>query len=199
MKRFLFLFAAAFLLPSFAFASAQIGKPAPAFKAVDIEGKAQSIAQYKGKIVVLEWNNPECPFVHKFYDGGAMQKFQADAIEKGVVWLTINSGAKGKQGYINARQAKEMLAARKSSPSAYILDPEGKIGQLYGAKTTPHMFVIDAKGNLAYAGAIDDKPGTDAGDIDSATNYVNAAIDALLAGKSVEKASTTAYGCGVKY
>jgi peroxiredoxin len=179
--------------------AAEVGKPAPAFAAKDINGAEQSIAQYAGKIVVLEWNNPGCPFVKKHYESDNMQKLQQYAKDKGVVWFTINSGAEGKQGHMNAEQAKEYVSKVSAQPAAYILDREGKIGHLYEAKTTPHMFVIDASGNLAYNGAIDDKSSTDKDDIKTAKNYVRVAIDSLLAGKKVETAQTQAYGCSVKY
>jgi hypothetical protein len=198
MKKIIAL-ALSLLVAAPAWAAPKIGEPAPEFSAQDISGAAQSLAQYKGKVVVLEWNNPGCPFVKKFYDGGRMQKFQADAVAKGVVWLVVNSSAAGKQGSMTADEAKAQLATWKSTPTAYILDPEGKIGKLYEAKTTPHMYVVDKDGKLAYMGAIDDKPSTDAKDIDGAKNYVFAALDAIAAGKPVENASTTAYGCNVKY
>ena len=186
------------LLATAAYA-AEIGKPAPAFSAKDIAGKTQSIAQYKGKIVVLEWNNPDCPFVHKQYDSGNMQALQKYATEKGVVWLSIDSAGAGKQGNMTPAEAKEHIAQVKGHPSAYILDAEGTIGRLYDAKTTPHMFVIDKTGNLAYQGAIDDKPSADMEDIAIAKNYVRAAIDAVAAGKAPEVAETRSYGCSVKY
>ena len=180
-------------------AAVEVGKAAPDFTATAISGKEVTLSGYKGKIVVLEWNNPDCPFVKKFYDVGAMQKYQADATAKDVVWLSINSSAEGKQGHLDTASAKASLTEKKAAPSEYILDPKGEIGHLYGAKTTPHMFVIDKEGTLAYAGAIDDKRTPSSGDIEGAKNYVSAAIDALTAGKEVEVASTQAYGCSVKY
>jgi len=180
-------------------AAAEIGKPAPAFDVKDINGREQTLAQYKGKIVVLEWNNPECPFVRKHYGSGNMQKLQHYALGKGVVWLSIDSGAPGKEGSMDAGQAKAEIAKAGAQETAYILDPQGTLGRLYGAKATPHMFVVDAKGNLAYEGAIDDKPTPDPDDIKTADNYVKDAIDALLAGKPVAVAQTRAYGCSVKY
>ena len=197
-KHVLYTATALACISSYAFA-AETGKPAPAFEVKDIAGKTQSIAKYKGKIVVLEWNNPDCPFVHKQYDSGNMQALQKYATEKGVVWLSVDSGGVGKQGNMTPEQAKEHVAEVKASPSAYILDPEGTLGKLYGAKTTPHMFVIDKNGVLAYQGAIDDKPSADLEDIATAKNYVRAAIDALAAGKSPEVGETRSYGCSVKY
>ena len=174
-------------------------KQAPDFSAADIEGKPVQLSALKGKIVVLEWNNPGCPFVRKFYGAGAMQQLQQDAAAKGVVWLTVNSSAPGKQGNMDAGAAKAYVAEQKAAPAHYILDPEGKIGNLYGAKTTPHMFVIDAAGNLAYAGAMDDKPSPNPDVLAGAHNYVMAAIADLQAGKPVALESTQAYGCNVKY
>lgn len=181
-------------------AAAIVGEAAPDFTAADIKGVSHTLSAHKGKIVVLEWNNPECPFVKKFYDAGAMQKFQKDAAAKGVVWLSINSSAAGKQGNLTNETAASLLAESKAEPAAYILDADGAIGKLYGAKTTPHMFVIDKEGKLAYAGAIDDKASTDSADIEGARNYVNLAIEALVNGSGkLDVPQTTAYGCGVKY
>jgi len=191
--------AAGILSASTAFAAPEIGKPAPDFSAADISGKPVSLAAFKGRLVVLEWNNPECPFVKKHYDSGNMQKLQSEAVAKEVVWLTVNSSAAGKQGNLTAATAGEYVQKQKASPAHYILDPEGKIGTLYEAKTTPHMFVIDKTGTLAYMGAIDDKPSTQAADIPDATNYVLAALDSLAAGKPVTVTATQAYGCNIKY
>lgn len=179
--------------------AADIGKPAPAFDVKDINGQEQSPGEYKGKVVVIEWNNPSCPFVKKHYGSGNMQALQEYALAKGVIWLTVNSGAPGKEGYMDATAAKAKITEVGAHETAYILDPDGTIGKLYGAKATPHMFVIDTTGNLAYAGAIDNKPTPDPEDIKSADNYVRDAINALLAGKQVEVAHTQAYGCSVKY
>lgn len=184
---------------AFSAQAAEVGKPAPAFAVKDIAGREQSLAAYKGKVVVLEWNNPGCPFVHKHYDSGNMQSLQGDAKKRGIVWLTVNSGAEGRQGNMTPQQAREWLSKEKAHPTAYILDPEGTLGRLYGATATPHMFVIDAKGVLAYAGAIDDIPSFDKADIKTAHNFVKAAVDSLLAGRPVEVASTKVYGCSVKY
>ena len=199
MRR-VFTFLAAAMLASSAFA-ASVSKPAPSFSGVDvISSKEISLAQFKGKTVVLEWNNFDCPFVKKFYGSDTMQKLQAAAVKDGVVWITVNSSAAGKEGYLaDAAAAKTAIAAHKSNASHYLLDPTGVIGKLYGAKTTPHMFVIDAKGTLVYAGAMDDKPSTDAADIAGATNYVSAALADLKAGRPVQTPATQAYGCFVKY
>jgi peroxiredoxin len=179
-------------------AQAAVGQPAPAFSAVDTQGKTQALDQYKGKRVVLEWTNHDCPFVTKHY-GGNMQKLQKDYTGKGVVWLTIISSAPGKQGHVSPAQADQLTKERGAAPSAVLLDPEGKVGRAYGAKTTPHMYVIDPSGKLVYAGAIDDTPSTDPADLATARNYVTAALDAALAGKPVATTTSTPYGCSVKY
>lgn len=199
MKHFLLSVFSLLMLAATPAHAIEVGKPAPDFKAKDITGAEQSLSAYKDKIVVLEWHNPGCPFVHKHYDGGNMQSVQKYAAEKGVVWISINSSAEGKEGHLTPEAAKEVLAKDKASPNAYILDPEGTIGHLYGAKTTPHMFVIGKDGVLAYEGAIDDKPTANPDDNATAKNYVKEAIDALVAGKPVETPQTRAYGCSVKY
>ena len=198
MKKILLTFLALFAATS-ANAEVQIGKAAPDFSAASASGKTLKLSDYKGKIVVLEWTNPGCPFVKKFYGAGEMQKLQAAATQKGIVWLSINSSAEGHEGYVVAESANAFIAERKAKASEYLLDSAGTIGHLYGAKTTPHMFVIDKEGVLAYAGAIDDKPTPHAADIAGAHNYVSAALDALLASKKVETPTTQAYGCPVKY
>ena len=187
------------LAPLNANAAPAIGQPAPDFTAMAVDGAKVKPSDYVGKVVVVEWNNPGCPFVHKHYDGGNMQALQAYATGKGVVWLAINSGGPGREGNMTNAEAKEFISAQKLVVTHYILDPEGNIGRLYGAKSTPHMFVIDAKGNIAYMGAIDDKPTPDPQSLKGADNYVRDAIDALLAGKPVAVASTQSYGCSVKY
>ena len=179
--------------------TAELGKAAPAFTAADASGASRSLSEFAGKIVVLEWNNPECPFVKKHYSSGNMQALQKELTGKGVVWVSINSGAAGKRGALDGAGAKAMLTEKGSSPSAYLLDADGKIGKAYGAKTTPHMYVIDAKGVLVYAGGIDDKATSNADDVKGAKNYVRQAVDELLAGKPVSMASTQPYGCSVKY
>jgi hypothetical protein len=172
----------------------QIGQPAPALD------QAHPLSNYKGKILVLEWVNKGCPFVKKHYGSGNMQALQKKYKEKGVAWVGVVSSAKGKEGYFkNAAQAAAWQKEQGALQDALILDPDGEIGQRYGAKATPHMFVIDAQGKLAYKGAIDDKPSADPGDIKSAKNYVAQALDALLAGKRPAVPETKAYGCSVKY
>lgn len=176
-----------------------VGQPAPAFSATDLNGKTRSLAEFMGKYVVLEWHNQDCPFVQKHYESGNMQKLQQELTGKGTVWLTIISSAPGKQGHVTVEEEKAYLAAQKAAPTDVLFDPEGTVGKAYGAKTTPHMYVIDDKGILVYAGAIDDNPSSDAADAATAKNYVRAAFDEASAGKRVTTASSAPYGCGVKY
>jgi peroxiredoxin len=187
------------LAPSLARAAARVGQPAPAFTLNDVDGKPHSLAADQGKIVVLEWFNYDCPFTRKHYDSGNMQALQKKYTGKGIAWLSINSSAPGKQGNYPADKMKQLAAARGAAPTAVLLDPDGAVGTSYGAKTTPHMFVIDRAGVLVYDGAIDDRPSTDQADVQGARNYVTLALDELLAGKPVSTASTTPYGCSVKY
>jgi len=177
----------------------KVGQPAPAFTATGLNGTTRSLSEFKGKYVVLEWHNQGCPFVKKHYDSGNMQRLQKELTGKGVVWLSIISSAPGAQGYVTAEQEKEFLSDTLATPTDVLFDPEGTVGRAYGAKTTPHMFVIDDKGILVYAGAIDDKPSSNAADAATAKNYVRAAYDEASAGKPVSTASTAPYGCGVKY
>lgn len=179
----------------------KIGDTIPATSFADITGKTHNLADFKGKIVVLEWTNPNCPFVKKFYDKGDMPRIQTENLAKNnVVWIAINSSAEGKEGFFaDNAQAQKIVAEKGFKGTAYVRDPSGALGKQFGAKTTPHMFVIDATGKLAYQGAIDSVKSFDQADIAKATNYVSAAVDALLAGKAVETASTESYGCSVKY
>lgn len=179
---------------------AEVGKPAPAFTLPGADGKEHSpIAEAKGKIVVLEWTNPGCPFVQKFYNPKEMQKLQKEMKEKGVVWYRINSSAEGKEGHQTAEQAAKYDKAGGVEAVATLLDHDGKVGRLYGAKTTPHLFIIDTKGTLVYDGAIDDMATPRSSDIPLAKNYVRQAVDELLAGKPVSNPTTKPYGCSVKY
>lgn len=188
-------------LPGMAIAreGAQPGKPAPDFTATDSKGNTVSLSSFKGRTVVLEWNNPECPYVRKHYGSGAMQALQKDATASGVVWLTINSGAPGLQGHLKGLEAEQMLAEQKAAPTAYLLDADGIVGRAYGATVTPHMFVIRKDGILAYQGAIDDKPSSNPADIATARPHTREALAALAAGKAVAPASTRPYGCTIKY
>ncbi len=179
--------------------TAAIDEKAPAFSLTGIDGKTYSLADYKGKYVVLEWNNFDCPFVKKFYTPGKMQSLQKEYTDKGVVWLTVCSSADGKQGYYDSEALKGMAAERKMASTAYLRDIDGKVGKLYGAKTTPHMFVINPEGVLIYVGAIDDKPSSNSDDIVTANNYVTTSLNLAMSGKPLEVKSTESYGCGVKY
>ncbi|HEV2840819.1 MAG TPA: thioredoxin family protein [Chthoniobacterales bacterium] len=183
----------------FAADSPATGAAAPDFSVSDSKGKTQSVSQYKGKTVVLEWFNPGCPFVVKHYGSGNMQKLQEEFTGKGVVWLTINSSAPGKEGHQTADEANAKMTEWKIKSTALLLDPDGKAGQTYGAKNTPHMFVISPEGKVVYQGAIDSKPSSKPEDIASSTNYVKVALDESMAGKPVSNASTKPHGCSVKY
>ena len=197
---FLAVFSSFFISHS-AFAEAKSRAAAPEFSATDsLSGKLISLSNFKGKLVVLEWTNPQCPFVHKFYSVGAMQQLQQNATKKGVVWISINSSAKGKEGFLKTdADAATWHSEQKAKSTYYVRDTNGSIGKLYGAKTTPHMFVIDAGGMIAYAGAMDDKPTADTADIATAQNYVTTALASLTEGKPVTTAQTKPYGCSVKY
>jgi peroxiredoxin len=204
MMNHLFPIAAALVLAACApeapaLAAPPIGSQAPNFQLPDSNGKPVTLGQYKGKVVVLEWNNPGCPYVKKHYESGNMQRTQAAARKGGIVWLSINSGAPGNQGHMNGAQAKAFVAAQKAQPTAYLLDPQGVTGKRYGAVTTPHMYIIDKTGKLVYAGGIDNKATADKGDIASARNHVLAALGELKAGKPISVATSRPYGCSVKY
>ncbi len=177
----------------------KVGESAPPFTLTDTHGVEHRLSDYAGKVVVLEWLNHDCPFVKKHYDSGNMPELQKGYTAKGVVWLSINSSAPGKQGNYPPEKANELTQQKGGAATAVLLDPDGTVGRAYGAKTTPHMYVIDQKGVLRYAGAIDSIPSTDRADISRATSYVAAALDAVLAGKEVETKATQAYGCSVKY
>lgn len=182
-----------------ALAAPVVGQPAPAFTGATIDGTTVSLADYRGRLVVLEWTNHGCPFVRKHYDSGNMQGVQAEAVAAGAVWLTIVSSAPGEQGHVSPADAKARVAAEKWAATATLLDPTGVIGRAYAAKTTPHMFIIGKDGALLYDGAIDDKPTADKTDIPGSRNHVRAALAEIAAGKPVSVSSTRAYGCAVKY
>ena len=199
MKPRLLMLSAALTFAAPVFAKPVIGQPAPDFSVTDSAGKTQSLSAYKGKIVVLEWNNPECPFVRKHYGAGNMQKQQGGAAAEEVVWLTINSGAEGKQGHMDAAAANAYVAQVGGKEAAYLIDADGKTGHAYDAKTTPHMYVIDKDGTLRYMGGIDSIASTDKEDIAKATQYVDQALAELGAGKPVSVSTSEPYGCSVKY
>lgn len=176
-----------------------LGAPAPAFTATDSNGKTINLSDYAGKIVVLEWTNHGCPFVRKFYDTHTMQDMQADATRQGIIWLSVVSSAEGKQGYTTPKEANELISKEQSKATARILDTDGSLGRLYGAATTPHMYVIDKDGTLVYAGAMDDQNSVSHGSLKTAKNYVKAALDDLKAGQKVQISDSKPYGCAVKY
>jgi peroxiredoxin len=180
-------------------ASVSVGQPAPDFKVKDTSGKEQSLAAYKGKFVVLEWVNPGCPFVQKHYDTSNMQSTQKAAEAKGVVWLTVSSTAPDAGDYKKPTELASWIKQKGGAPTATLMDDDGKLGKAYGARTTPHMYVINPQGKLVYAGAIDSKATARKDDVKSATNYVTAALDEALAGKPVSKATSEPYGCSIKY
>ncbi|MDQ8197020.1 thioredoxin family protein [Pelagicoccus enzymogenes] len=179
--------------------AANIGEAAPQFSLVDINGQTRSLSDYAGKVVVLEWTNYGCPFVKKHYGSGNMQSLQDMAKGKEVVWLSICSSAPGTQGHMSASEWQAAIAEKGVKSSAVLIDESGEVGRLYGAKVTPHMYVINAEGTLVYDGAIDSIPSGRVSDIERAENYVVAALDAVLAGKPVEKTKAKPYGCGIKY
>jgi AhpC/TSA family len=187
------------LMTATAHAAPQVGKPAPEFSAVDSNGKTVKLSDFRGKIVVLEWTNDGCPYVKKHYGSGNMQSLQRDAAAKGAVWLSIISSAPGMQGYVDGAAANALTKSRSAAPTAVLLDPEGAIGHLYEARTTPHMFIVNKDGTLAYMGGIDDKPTSNPDDIKGAKNYVRAALEDVAAGKPAGEAVTRPYGCSVKY
>lgn len=185
-------------LISFRAFGVESGSSAPDFTLKGLQGDVK-LSDFKGKVVVLEWLNHGCPFVRKHYDSGNMQALQKKYTGQGVVWLSVVSSAPGKQGHVDQDGARKEKEKYQSNASNILLDPEGKVGKLYEAKTTPHMYVIDKSGTLVYQGAIDDKPDTEQSSIKGATNYVVNALDAVLAGKKVARSTTRAYGCSVKY
>ncbi len=179
--------------------AAEVGQAAPDFTLTSVEGPEHSLADFRGKYVVLEWTNYDCPFVVKHYKSGNMQGLQQTFTEKGVVWLSINSSAPGKQGHFTKEEWKKRIADWKVAATVVLLDSDGKVGRAYGAQTTPHIFIVNPEGVMIYAGAIDDKPSTNPADIAGARNFVRAALEAALAGKAIESPSTKPYGCSVKY
>ncbi len=181
-------------------AAAKVGEAAPAFSVTDLTGKKHQLSDFKGKVVVLEWVNPKCPFVVKHYDNsGNIPALQKAAAADGVVWISINSAAAGKEGDFDAAEVESWSKKTGAAPAAYVRDADGKLGKLYGAKTTPHMFIIGADGVVAYAGAIDSIRSTDSDDVAKATNYVSAALASIKAGKAPEMTASQPYGCSVKY
>ena len=201
MKTKLLLIVLTSLIATAVFASdvPSVGSAAPDFSLPGAKGNSHSLSQYKGKYVVLEWFNPECPFVKKHYGSDNMQKLQEQYTSKGVVWLTIDSNAPGTEGSITPEQAQKITASWKTHQTALLLDPDGKAGRAYGSKNTPNMVIINPEGKVAYEGAIDSKASPNPADIPSSTNYVKAALDQSLAGKPITTPQTKPYGCSVKY
>ena len=197
-RKFVILFI--IFLSSLVFAQqAKLNESAPEFKLTDSNGSEHSLSDFKGKIVVLEWINYDCPFVKKHYDSKNMQSLQEKYTKEGIIWLAICSSNKGKQGNFSVEEIIKRTNERGAKFTAYLIDEDGKVGKMYGAKTTPHMYIIDKSGMLVYAGGIDDKASTDVDDIQDAKNYVASALDELLAGKEVSVRSSAPYGCSVKY
>ena len=191
--------AAVALAPAAAWSSSDLGKAAPAFSSTDSNGKVWSLAELKGKVVVIETTNHDCPYVRKHYTSGNMQAQQREAAAKGVVWLTSASSAAGEEGHVTAEQANALTRSRNAAPAAVLLDPQSRIARAYGATVTPHMYIVDASGVLVYKGGIDSIPSYGAADIAKAKQYVRVALDEVLAGKVVADASTRPYGCTLKY
>jgi peroxiredoxin len=185
--------------PAWAAAVAKVGDAAPGFTVSATTGKSVSLADQRGKLVILEWTNHDCPYVRKHYETGNMQSLQRETIAQGVVWLTLISSSPGTQGYVTPKQADDLTVTRKANPTSVLLDPTGAVGKTYGATNTPHMYLIDKNGLLLYAGAIDDRPTTRRADVQGAHNYVRAALEDVAAGRAVQTPVTRAYGCTVKY
>jgi len=192
-------FAALAPMATSASATATVGQPAPAFSVSDTSGKTVTLADFKGKHVVLEWVNPGCPFVVKHYSSANMQGTQKEATAKGVVWLAVSSTAPDATDYKKPAALASWMQSQKAAATATLMDDNGKVGKAYGARTTPHMYIINPAGTLVYAGGIDDKPTSKASDIPTSRNHVKAALAETLAGKPVTQASTQPYGCSVKY
>lgn len=180
-------------------AAPAVGKPAPSFTATDADGKAVSLGDFKGKTVVLEWTNDECPFVKKHYGGQNMQALQKKWTGKDVVWLTVISSPPGEQGYADGAKAKKLTADRGAAPTSVVLDPKGDLGRAFKAQVTPHMYIVRGDGTLAYMGGIDDKPSTKLEDLKGAKNFVDAALTEISSGKAVSVPTSKAYGCSVKF
>lgn len=197
-KTFAIIFLVLFCVTTFA-QTARLNEQAPDFNLKDSNGKEHSLSDFNGKVVVLEWINFDCPFVQKHYNSKNMQSLQLKYSKNDVVWLSVCSSTEGKQGNFSNDEINKRIKNHNAKMSAYLIDSDGKVGKMYGAKTTPHMYIIDKDGKLVYAGGIDDKASTDTDDIEDAKNYVSTALDELLAGKNVIIQSSKPYGCSVKY
>jgi peroxiredoxin len=197
LRRF---FIATFALAAFAaHAAPSVGQPAPDFTLADTNGKPVKLSDFRGRHVVLEWTNPGCPYVRKHYDSGNMPATQQEAAAKGVVWLSINSTEKSAYDYLEPGKLDAWQKQRKAQPTAMLMDEEGAAGKAYGARTTPHMYIVDPQGRLIYAGGIDSIPSSDPGDIKKAVNYVRQGLNEALSGKALSQATTRPYGCSIKY
>jgi thioredoxin-related protein len=198
LRRTLLALSALACLPA-ALAAPAVGQAAPDFTLKDTGGQTFKLSDYRGKYVVLEWTNPGCPYVRKHYNSGNMPDTQRDALAKGAVWLSINSTAKDNGEYYEPAKMAAWMKERKAQPTAMLLDEEGTAGKAYGARTTPHMYIVDPQGKLVYAGGIDSIPSSNPDDIKKAVNYVKQGLGEALAGKPISQAVTRAYGCSVKY
>jgi peroxiredoxin len=190
---------AAIVAPRMAMAAAMLGEPAPGFQAMDADGRTRSLSEFAGKTVVLEWTSSDCPYCGKHYGSGNMQALQKKAVRDGVVWLTISSSAPGREGYFTPQTARAWRTKVRSHASAILLDGDGKIGRAYGARATPHMFIIDGAGRIVYMGGIDDRPYTDPASLKGAKNYVANALADMKAGRPVAEPISAPYGCSVRY
>ncbi|THD77937.1 MAG: redoxin domain-containing protein [Phenylobacterium sp.] len=198
-RRVILGLAAAFALAAPALSTPTINAPAPAFQAIDQEGRARSLAEFAGKTVVLEWTSDACPYSHKHYDSGNMQRLQAKATRSGVVWLTVMTDPPGVSGYMTAEQVRAWMTKVGSHATAVLLDADARVARAYEARTTPHMFIVDKAGRLVYMGGIDDRPYTDPASLRGAKNYVALALADLRAGRPIAQPVTRPYGCSVKY
>jgi len=180
-------------------AGVKTGQDAPDFQLLDVDGQKHSLSDYRDKYVVLEWTNCQCPFVEKHYDSGNMQSLQRKFTAEGVAWLSIVSSGPGKQGFLSPDEARALIVEKAAHPTAYLFDPDGSAGHLYGAKTTPHIYIVDPQGKLIYQGAIDSIRSTAVEDIDKAVNYISLALNEAQAGKPISHPVTKAYGCSIKY
>jgi peroxiredoxin len=187
------------LIASSADAAVETGAAAPAFSVVDTQGATRSLQEFAGRTVVLEWTNRDCPYVRKHYNSDNMQALQREATGSGVVWLTVISSAPGEQGHLSAAQAAANVRSTNAAPTAVLLDPSGAMGRAYGARNTPHMYIVNAQGRVVYQGAIDDRPTANPASLQGASNYVRAALADIRAGRPVATPETTPYGCTVKY
>ena len=194
-----FTFIGLLLAADVAFAAAVVGQKAPEITLTDTAGKTMRLSDFKGKHVVLEWNNPGCPFVRKHYNSANMQTLQKEAAGKGVVWLAVNSTEKSHQDYMTPAVLAKWMVEQQAAPTATLMDEAGDAGKAYGARTTPHMYVVNPQGVLVYAGGIDSIPSASVDDIKTATNYVRQTMNEVVAGKPVSMPTTRPYGCSVKY